>query len=710
MASRSEELGEFLAHLKQRSGRSYHWIGSRVNASKSTVQRYCTGHSVPHEFGIVERIARQCGATGEDIEKLFRLWARATSEAADTPGAAADRDRTGPVGGADHAAGSPGAAVADPGPPAPAAGRAVPGAAASAAGPPSPPPLSPPLSPPPLPPAAGVAVGTAASAATEPRAAGTDPTDTAAGPAMPGLVPGPVPGSAPAHIRHIDGNPAEEGPAAPGPVPGSVPAHIRHAGGNSADGGPAAPAPLAPVSSSRLAGLAHLWRLSRRRAALVSVGLAAVVGLSGSTVSTSAPSPAGSSSPTARPAPQWITGPAWTRPPAPVPSTLFGVTINSATGTMPAFRVGAVRLWDSGTRWSEIQHDRGTFDWSVLDRHVAGAERAGLPALFVFGGTPRWASPAGPPAPYPDGSRAAPPDDLADWDTFVRAVVGRYSGRIESYELWVLANDRRFYNGSVETLVEMTRRASQLIRAADPSATVVCPGMGNLWTTEGQQVLRRFGELGGYDYCDVAGIKLYQRTASDPPETMLELATATDRVLHETGIHPRLWSTGTTYSIPLQGSLDETTARNYAVRFFLVGVYARNLNLERMYFYNWGGTRIPLVLQADGGAPTRAALAVEQLQRWLADARSRSCGRGLAINLPDNVWQCEFTVTEPDRSYDAVVRWTYTGTATTTAGPGVRAVHTLDGDTIPTRSGDTITVTEEPILIEYGPREAPGRR
>ncbi|MFD1046156.1 hypothetical protein ACFQ1S_11560 [Kibdelosporangium lantanae] len=267
--------------------------------------------------------------------------------------------------------------------------------------------------------------------------------------------------------------------------------------------------------------------------------------------------------------------------------------------------------------------------------------------------------------------------------------------------IYVLGRNAAVYSGSVETLVDMTRRASTLVRAADPQATVVCPGMGQLWTQDGVQGLKRFADLGGYDYCDVAGVKLFQQRASDPPETMLELTTTIDHVMHDAGVHPRLWNTGTTYSIPLQGSLDDTKATDYAVRFFLVGLYARNVNLERMYFYNWGGTKIPIVLQAVGGAPTRAALAVEQLQRWLAHAQSRSCGHGSALNLPDNVWECDFTITLAERTYDAAIRWTDTGIASTTAEPGVQAVHRLDGSTTPVQPGDTITVTEEPIFIEH---------
>jgi hypothetical protein len=569
MASPSEGLSELLTELKKRSGHSYERIGRKVNAGKSTVQRYCAGHSIPPEFGTIERIARACGANSDEIARLFLLWERATS--------------------------------------------------------------------------------TSTSASTE------------AAVRSPG---------------HIQEQPkAVDGVESPPTL--DIPAHV-----------------LATMnrSTARPAGRRR-WR-RRGAAAIVAGTLVPLVAVLA--ITKDGPPP---QRPPAQKV-QWIAGPTWERPAQPVPSTLFGVTINSATGTMPAFLVGAARLWDSGTQWVNIEPSRGEFDWTVLDREISGAHDAGLPLLFTFGGTPGWASPAGPVGPYPEQPRTTPPDDLVDWDTFVSALVGRYHGRIEAYEMWALANDPRFYTGSAETLVDMTRRAGDIIRAADPRATIVCPGMGNLETPAGREMLARFAALGGYGYCDVAGIKLYQRVASDPPETMLDLAIEADRVFHHAGLQPRLWSTGTMYQIRLQKELPEAQARNYAVRFFLVGIYARYLNLERMYFYNWGGTKIPIVLQAVGGAPTQAALAVEQLQRWLAHAQSRSCGHGLAINLPDNVWQCQFTINEPGRRHDATIRWTQTGTAATTAGPGMRTIRRLDGATTAVEPGDTITVGEEPILIE----------
>lgn len=68
--------------------------------------------------------------------------------------------------------------------------------------------------------------------------------------------------------------------------------------------------------------------------------------------------------------------------------------------------------------------------------------------------------------------------------------------------------------------------------------------------------------------------------------------------------------------------------RSYAVRLYLVDLYARSTNLERMYLYNWGGTKLPIVLGLAGGSPTPAAIAVAQLEHWLANTSITSCGTG----------------------------------------------------------------------------------
>jgi len=177
--------------------------------------------------------------------------------------------------------------------------------------------------------------------------------------------------------------------------------------------------------------------------------------------------------------------------------------------------------------------------------------------------------------------RVSPPDDLEDWNRFVRVVVKRYRGRIDACEMWVMAPSPRFFTGSAQTLATMTRSGAGTIHEIDPGATVVCPSSGELWQEESRRFLKDFAGAGGYQECDVAGVKLHQREPGQTPESVLELTTLIDRTFHEAGAHPRLWNTGTTYRIATEDKLDARRAKDYAVRFYLVGLYAR---YEREFF------------------------------------------------------------------------------------------------------------------------------
>ncbi|MEU1286636.1 helix-turn-helix domain-containing protein [Kitasatospora sp. NPDC005856] len=467
-----------------------------------------------------------------------------------------------------------------------------------------------------------------------------------------------------------------ESGAGPGPGPGAEPAP------------PPAAEGLPPRRATRRSG--------RHRAAVALAALSLLAGTAAGSI------PAGTSAPSRLP----VAAPAaasWADAPVAVARTAFGVTLNSSSGATPTFRVGSVRLWDSETRWSQLEPRRGVYDWSTLDRLLQGTGEAGLPTLFVFGGTPGWAAPGARRAAYPEDSRAAPPDDLADWDAFVSALVEHARGRIEAYELWVMANHPHHFNGPTETLVEMARRASRIIRAGDPGALVVCPSVTGLWEPSADAFVRRFAELGGYQDCDAAGVKLYQRRIQDPPETMLEAVQSAYRSFHQAGVHLPLWNTGTTQTLPLNDPLDPQRAANHAVRFYLTGLYGRRYGLERMYFYAWGNSTLPIVLQPEGRPPTTAALYVERLQHWLAEASLTGCGRGAQAALPENVWQCEFTVPVPGGpSLRVVVLWTDAGAAETTVGPRRALVHDLDSGSREVDGQHPLRITERPVLVTYG--------
>ncbi|MER8160543.1 helix-turn-helix domain-containing protein [Streptomyces sp. NPDC094472] len=107
-AKEVEDFAERLRALKERSGRSYGSLATRLHVSTSTLHRYCNGDAVPAEYASVERFARLCGATPEELLALHRRWiladaSRRRAREADREGAggrpAADGTASAPRGG-----------------------------------------------------------------------------------------------------------------------------------------------------------------------------------------------------------------------------------------------------------------------------------------------------------------------------------------------------------------------------------------------------------------------------------------------------------------------------------------------------------------------------------------------------------------------------------------------------------------------------------
>ena len=59
---------------------------------------------------------------------------------------------------------------------------------------------------------------------------------------------------------------------------------------------------------------------------------------------------------------------------------MFGMT-DFDPSTFPQAPVGAVRLWDSGVTWREIETSPGVFDFSRLDVAVSTARNRGADVL-----------------------------------------------------------------------------------------------------------------------------------------------------------------------------------------------------------------------------------------------------------------------------------------------------------------------------------------
>ncbi len=80
-----QAFADALRALKERSGLSYGTLASRLHVSTSTLHRYCAGDAVPAEYATVDRFARTCKASGQEMVELHRRWVLADAERARVP-------------------------------------------------------------------------------------------------------------------------------------------------------------------------------------------------------------------------------------------------------------------------------------------------------------------------------------------------------------------------------------------------------------------------------------------------------------------------------------------------------------------------------------------------------------------------------------------------------------------------------------------------
>jgi hypothetical protein len=277
--------------------------------------------------------------------------------------------------------------------------------------------------------------------------------------------------------------------------------------------------------------------------------------------------------------------------------------------------VGALRLWDSGTRWGDLAPRPGRWDFERMDAYVerAVAQRAAL--LYTLGSTPRWASARPDEAgPYGPGC-AAEPERLADWVDYLQRVTQRYRGAIRAYELWNephfsdLARDRAapgFFTGSVAAMVEMARSARQVIAAVDPQARLATPGFVN-----GSDRLELFLAAGGAASVDAVAYHFYADSAARFAAQIAEVRGVMQR--RRCASLP-LWNTEC--GVETHDTLDETAAAARLGQFLLLGAAAR---LARFDYYAWDNSRSGMV-DAQGQPHTRL-VAWRQVRAWLLGTR-----------------------------------------------------------------------------------------
>jgi hypothetical protein len=160
--------------------------------------------------------------------------------------------------------------------------------------------------------------------------------------------------------------------------------------------------------------------------------------------------------------------------PANVSILPYGINVHNVDNDVLQKVVYAGLKWGrTGANWSAVEIRKGAFDWTQVDRVVNYADSHDLSILFVIAYTPGWAN----------GNKGLnyPPDNVSDWENFVRITVNRYKTKVKYWNIWNEPNSLDFFAlGKDEFVEKIFLPAARVIRSADPAAFIVGPGLAHL--------------------------------------------------------------------------------------------------------------------------------------------------------------------------------------------------------------------------------------
>ena len=313
-----------------------------------------------------------------------------------------------------------------------------------------------------------------------------------------------------------------------------------------------------------------------------------------------------------------------------IQDSLFGLHVNGAErGVWPTINFGSLRLWDNATSWTNIETSKGVFDWTNLDRAVSNANQNGVTDfLMVLSGTPTWATNQRNPISLPAPNASGVPANMADWDDWVRAVATRYKGKITNYQPWNEANLKTFYTGTPAQMADLTKRAHDIIKSIDPSATIVSPSTGLRLNGALQRFYPKFlQELKARNWpVDVWSAHTYPNSLGTTNDRRELANTWIDLLKAAKAPNLPLWDTENNYGLGGPGpdfpeqDIKGTKAASWTAVTYLD---ALRLGISRVYIYQWGPYNDLWGIQYKDGAP--GAIAMNTLQKWIVGTTYKGC-------------------------------------------------------------------------------------
>jgi hypothetical protein len=271
--------------------------------------------------------------------------------------------------------------------------------------------------------------------------------------------------------------------------------------------------------------------------------------------------------------------------------------------------------------------------------------------------------------------------NIQDWDNYVKALVTRYKGKIQIYELW--NEPDASFTGTTADLVALTTDMYKTIRSIDPQAIILSPSPCCL-----DAYMDGYFAAGGPTGVD--GISFHAYTYSAPPEKVINYVINIKQIAAKHGLASKpLWSTEGSWGT---ASLTSDAQVAAVARFYLL---QWSNGVSRFYWYAWDGGTWGALWNATNG-PHAAALAYQQVYDWMV---------GAAMTTPCSVdatstWTCGLS--RPG-GYQAQAIWNATSSLSYTPPSKFTTYSDLTGNTFPVMGG-SVTIGPKPILLQTSAR------
>ena len=329
-----------------------------------------------------------------------------------------------------------------------------------------------------------------------------------------------------------------------------------------------------------------------------------------------------------------------------VPATLFGLhyqarsgNCSSAGNPFPSVPFGGLRLWDSCTRWQQIEPSSGTYSFASLDAYLNIAKINNFSdVLLTLSATPTWissdASNSTCDYAYTGKGSCGVPADIAlsctntnglnncdgqtdgsnqQWKNFVYHLGSHIAGlspssyaTVSTFEIWNEFTRRGSWEGTAAQLVFMAQTANCILtgrgviiaqgNAACNASNMGVPGVGvlasaQITTPDAMMTLPDSTTWGNYlttpgavNAADLAAVHAYTQNGSCCAlgETVATRYSTAAARMSVAGGKQRIWSTEGSWGYSTPNDPDPDLQAAFVARYYLMGWSA---GFQRLYWY-----------------------------------------------------------------------------------------------------------------------------